>query len=175
MINKILSLISDTENFIQPFSGSLVLLNKEPSKIETINDPEGFITNFLRSFYFDKFNLINAKPNLSKLDLLDPFSYDLETAKLWLSKITNLELNEENITSIYNRLKRVRVCSGDWKRLTADSITYKNKGLSKTAKSTLLLDPLNKLNPSNIFIDQSKYYDDAKKIKSDKIQVIFIE
>lgn len=163
-----LDLLSGTENFIQPFSGSLIFLNRPEFKIETVNDPEGYIPNFLRSFKYDLDGLIDAKPtSQSKLDLSDPFYYNVSVAKLWLSKISNLDLNKPNITTIYNRLKRVRVCSGNWKRLTTNAITFKNKGLTINGLTTILLDPFNRLNSSDIFEDQSRHYNDASMIKPD--------
>jgi len=42
---------------------------------------------------------------------------------------------------LQNRLKKVRVCCGDWSRVVTPSVTYKNKSLTKKGMVGVFLDP----------------------------------
>lgn len=43
--------------------------------------------------------------------------------------------------ALHTRLKRVRVCCGDYKRILTPSITYNNKGISQKSITAVFLDP----------------------------------
>jgi len=42
---------------------------------------------------------------------------------------------------LQKRLKRVRVCCGDWKKVVSPSVTFKNKGISEKDITAVFLDP----------------------------------
>ena len=48
---------------------------------------------------------------------------------------------KENFEILHNRLKRVRMACGDWKRLVTPSLTYGNPGLGKNDITGMFLDP----------------------------------
>lgn len=47
----------------------------------------------------------------------------------------------EYFKQLHNRCKRVRITSGDWKRVVTPSVTYNNIGLSNNGITGLFLDP----------------------------------
>lgn len=47
----------------------------------------------------------------------------------------------EQFNKLQERLRRVRVCCGDWKRIVTPSVTYKNKGLTDKDITGVFLDP----------------------------------
>lgn len=65
----------------------------------------------------------------------------------------------DNFKKLQERLKRVRICCGDWSRVVTPSVTYKNKGISEKDITAVVLDPPYDLknrdkvysNDSNIF------------------------
>lgn len=48
---------------------------------------------------------------------------------------------QEQFTKLQERLKRVRVCCGDWKRVVTPSVTYTNVGLNNKDITGVFLDP----------------------------------
>jgi len=69
-LNWLLPLLPKTKHFCEPFAGSAaVLLNREPSPIETYNDIDGEVVNFFRVLRDKKDELIEAIG-------LTPFSYE---------------------------------------------------------------------------------------------------
>jgi len=100
---------------------------------------------------------------------LDPFYYDTEIAGWWVwgmnasigmtfTKQRGLNCKpslsmvgqgvtiptvdvDEWFTILKNRLKKVRVCCGDWSRVVTPSVTYKNKNVTKKGMVGVFLDP----------------------------------
>jgi DNA adenine methylase len=65
-------------------------------------------------------------------------------------------------TKIQERTRRVRVCSGDWKRIVTPSITYNSKGLSSKDMTAVFLDPPYDLNKrSKVYKDDSNIYSEV--------------
>lgn len=69
-LDWLLPLLPKTKHFCEPFAGSTaVLINREPSPIETYNDLDGEVTNF--------FQVLRNRPNeLIRKISLTPFSYE---------------------------------------------------------------------------------------------------
>lgn len=67
-LDWLLPLLPKAHHYCEPFSGSAaVLLNREPSSVETYNDIDGEVTNFFRT-------LRDAPEELSRAIALTPFS-----------------------------------------------------------------------------------------------------
>src|SRR3990170_90755 len=67
-LNWLLPLLPKTHNYCEPFGGSAaVLLNREPSPVETYNDIDGEVVNFFRV-------LRDQKDKLTEALALTPFS-----------------------------------------------------------------------------------------------------
>lgn len=61
--------------------------------------------------------------------------------------------------SLQERTKRVRICSGDWKRVITPSITFNNKGLSTKDITGIVLDPPYDLsNRDKVYINEFNIY-----------------
>jgi DNA adenine methylase len=99
----------------------------------------------------------------------DPFFYDTQIAGWWVwgmcaslgitfckqrgleckpflsmigQGVTNPNIDvKEVLNLIQNRMKKVRVCCGDWSRVVTPSVTYKNKSLTKKGMVGVFLDP----------------------------------
>ncbi len=101
-LDWILPLLPQTKHFCEPFGGSAsILLNKEPSPIETYNDIDGNLVNFFR--------VLRDKPEelISKL-YLTPFSKE-EFIKAWENR-TNQELSDvERARLFFIRAEQVRI------------------------------------------------------------------
>src|SRR6266700_2387740 len=79
----LLPLLPKTRHFCEPFAGSAaVLLNREPSPVETYNDIDGEVVNFFQVLRDQKQDLIEAI-------LLTPFSRE-ELTKACREKTQNL-------------------------------------------------------------------------------------
>jgi DNA adenine methylase len=65
---------------------------------------------------------------------------------------------QDQFKKLQQRLKRVRVACGDWKRLISPSITYNNVGLSPKDMTAVFLDPPYSLN------DRDKVYKEESNI-----------
>jgi DNA adenine methylase len=60
-LDWLLPLLSKTTHYCEPFGGSAaVLINKEPSPVETYNDIDGELVNFFRVLRDEKNELIRA-------------------------------------------------------------------------------------------------------------------
>jgi DNA adenine methylase len=60
-LDWLLPLLSKTTHYCEPFGGSAaVLLNREPSPVETYNDIDGQVVNFFRVLRDQKDQLIEA-------------------------------------------------------------------------------------------------------------------
>lgn len=69
-LNWLLPLLPQTHHYCEPFGGSAaVLLNREPSPVETYNDLDGEVVNFFRV-------LRNQTEELTKAIALTPFSFE---------------------------------------------------------------------------------------------------
>jgi hypothetical protein len=71
---------------------------------------------------------------------------------------------QEQFTKLQARLKRVRVCCGDWKRIMTPSVLDKNKGLSPKDITAIFLDPPYSLdNRDKVYVhDQDVYREVAQ-------------
>lgn len=85
-LNWLLPLLPQTKHFCEPFGGSAaVLLNKEPSPVETYNDIDGEVVNFFRVLRDQKDELLEAIG-------LTPFSRaELELACKYEDNLSDLE------------------------------------------------------------------------------------
>lgn len=89
-LNWLLPLLPQTQHFCEPFGGSAaVLINREPSPVETYNDLDGGVVNFFRVLREQKEALIEAigltpfskKEYEQALNYSDPTVSDLERAR----------------------------------------------------------------------------------------------
>lgn len=61
---------------------------------------------------------------------------------------------------IQERIKRVRVCSGDWKRVITPSVTYNNVGISKLGVTGVFMDPpYSKSNREKVYTSDNNQID----------------
>jgi DNA adenine methylase len=61
------------------------------------------------------------------------------------------------LEAIKDRLKRVRVTCGDWKRVVSPAIAYKNKGISSKDITAILLDPpYSNKNRSKVYLNDKE-------------------
>lgn len=111
-LDWLLPLLPKTRHFCEPFGGSAaVLLNREPSPIETYNDIDGEIVNFFRVLREQKDALIEAIG-------LTPFSR--EEFEKAISEPTEKLSNLERARRFYIRARQVRTglaqkaSSGRW-------------------------------------------------------------
>jgi len=98
----LLPLLPSTKHFCEPFGGSgVVLLNREPSPIETYNDIDGDVVNFFR--------VLRKKPEelLEKL-YLTPFSYE-EFKRACELKGNNELPDVESARLFFIRAEQVRI------------------------------------------------------------------
>jgi site-specific DNA-adenine methylase len=178
------------QNYIEPFFGSGAMLlgrpDNHPFGVETVNDKDGWLTNFWRAVKSDPEQVAHfADWPVNEIDLMarrdwlfaqkehidkmerDPDYYDCKLAGIWVwgvsstignawqSKSTHLgnagmgvhrastHLGDagrgvaltEYFTALSLRLEKVRVMSGDWKRVTSPTVTTHN-GLT-----AMFLDP----------------------------------
>ncbi|MCC6166886.1 MAG: DNA adenine methylase [Caldilineaceae bacterium] len=89
-LNWLLPLLPPTQHFCEPFGGSAaVLINREPSPVETYNDLDGGVVNFFRVLREQKDELIEAigltpfsrEEYIQALDYTDPSVTPLERAR----------------------------------------------------------------------------------------------
>src|SRR2546425_11714469 len=60
-LDWLLPLLPDCHHYCEPFAGSAaVLLNREPSPVETYNDMDGEVVNFFRTLRDQKEDLLHA-------------------------------------------------------------------------------------------------------------------
>lgn len=111
-LDWLLPLLPNTTHFCEPFGGSAaVLINREPSPIETYNDVDGEVTNFFRVLRDQKEALIEAIG-------LTPFSR--EEFEQAISKPTEGLSELERARRFYVRARQVRTglaqtaSSGRW-------------------------------------------------------------
>lgn len=170
----------DTPNYVEPFAGSLAVLLARPHKphTETVNDKDGFVSNFWRAVQSDPDAvarhadwpvnendlharhawLVARKGELAARLEGDPEYHDAQIAGWWVwgicswigsgwcsgrgpwgvvdGKLAHLgnagrgEVWSEHlramIGALSDRLRRVRVASGDWSRVTGPSVTFKH-------------------------------------------------
>jgi DNA adenine methylase len=186
------SALGQVANYIEPFAGSLsvLLANPSPSKIETVNDINHFLTNFWRAVSQDpqgvmqcadfpvheaelharhQWLLLAATPQFRQQMEQDPSFYDVKMAGYWVygvgASIGNNWLQDkglkaspllssagggihgltydmpEQFSKLQQRLRQVRVCCGDWKRIITPSVTYSNVGISPQDFTAVVLDP----------------------------------
>lgn len=182
----------DVANYVEPFfgSGAVLLGRPEVKGEETVNDYDGFISNFWRAIKYAPEEtaeyadwpvnecdlharhiwLLNNLPELSERLCGDPDYYDAKIAGWWvwgicswigtgwcsgegswqsvdgkMAKIINTDMGvyrkiphlaggrginrtATNITQMFSelsgRFQNVRVCSGDWSRVTGPSVTF---------------------------------------------------
>lgn len=99
-LNWLLPLLPETTHFCEPFGGSAaVLINRNPSPIETYNDVDGEISNFFRVLREDKDRLIEEIG-------LTPFSR--EEFELAISDPTKDVTDLERARRFYVRARQVR-------------------------------------------------------------------
>lgn len=120
----------------------------------------------------------------------DPFFYDLKMAGYWIwgmgASIGNNWLQPKGLKSIpylssagsgihgmsnsvldwfnalQKRIKRVRVCCTDWKKIVTPSITYKSKGISNSSITGVFLDPPYDLkNREKVYTNDSDIYQEV--------------
>lgn len=168
----------DVRNYVEPFfgSGAVLLCRPDPRGTETVNDKDGFLSNFWRALQADPDGVAkHADRMVNEIDLAawrdwlysdmsfqermwaDPRHYDIERAGIWVwgvcstignawqPKSTHLGDAGRGIhrasTHLGNagragalshyfrglalRLERVRVMSGDWSRVTSETVTTK--------------------------------------------------
>ncbi len=111
-LDWLLPLLPKTEHFCEPFAGSAaVLINREPSSVETYNDMDGDVANFFRALRVQKEELIEAIG-------LTPFSR--EEFEKAISEPTNELSDLERARRFYIRARQVRTglaqtaSSGRW-------------------------------------------------------------
>ena len=171
----------DTENYVEPFAGSLAILLCRPSaaKIETVNDINCYLANFWRAVSCDPVAVAKyADYPVNETDLharhawlvdqkqfienmaADPDFYDAKIAGWWVwglsawighgwcdvnaKRIRRQKPNlsdkgggvhrhsiqeehgsiEKYLIKLQARLRRVRVCCGDWNRIVTPAVTY---------------------------------------------------
>lgn len=69
---------------------------------------------------------------------------------------------KENFKLLQDRLKRVRVCCGDWKRIMTPSITYNSKALSNKDITGIFLDPpYNLKGRDKVYKEDSNIFNDV--------------
>jgi len=95
----LLPLLPDCHHYCEPFAGSAaVLLNRDPSPVETYNDLDGEVCNFFRV-------LRNQKTKLTKSIALTPFSRE----EFAIACETSSELSDlERARRFYIRARQVR-------------------------------------------------------------------
>ena len=185
----------DVPNYVEPFFGSgAVLLNRPHApRIETINDKDGFVSNFWRAVQHDPEQtaayadwpvnendlharhawLVGQRDSLQARLEGDPDFYDAKIAGWWVwgicawigsgfcdgegpwhveegklvhlgdagrgvnRKLVHLGNAGQGVwfCALSERLRRTRICSGDWTRVVTDSVTHRH-GLT-----AVLLDP----------------------------------
>lgn len=169
----------DVRNYVEPFfgSGAVLLCRPNPRGTETVNDKDGFLSNFWRALQADPDGVArHANRMVNEIDLAawrdwlysdmsfqermwqDPRHYDIERAGIWVwgvcstignawqPKSTHLgdagmgihragtHLGDagrggaltEYFRGLALRLERVRVMSGDWNRVTSETVTTHN-------------------------------------------------
>lgn len=68
----------------------------------------------------------------------------------------------DNFKNLQARLRRVRICCGDWTRVVAPSVTYKNKGLTDGEMTGVVLDPpYSKNNRSEVYFEDNNIFKDV--------------
>lgn len=170
----------NVKNYVEPFAGSLAVLlarNNFGNSLETVNDVDGFVTNFWRAIKDDPETLsLLVNYPVSEIDLnarhewmidpirkkefvdklwADPDFYDIKFAAWWCWGISQwigsgwgIEGSTRQLPHLGNngkgvhkktlpqddpcskwfeklsqRLKRVRICCGDWSRVCTPSVT----------------------------------------------------
>lgn len=99
-LDWLLPLLPKTEHFCEPFAGSAaILINREPSPIETYNDLDGEVVNFFRTLREQKEALIEAIG-------LTPFSR--EEFEKAISEPTEALSDLERARRFYIRARQVR-------------------------------------------------------------------
>jgi len=101
-LDWLLPLLPKTHHFCEPFAGSAsVLLNREPSPVETLNDVDGEITNF--------FKVLRDKPNelIEKL-YLTPFSKEEFKKAIQARGVRDLD-DVERARLFFVRAEQVRI------------------------------------------------------------------
>jgi DNA adenine methylase len=101
-LSWLLPLLPRTKHFCEPFAGSgVVLLNREPSPIETLNDIDGDIVNFFR--------ILREKPEeLIRRLYLTPFSYEEFKRACELKREENIS-DVERARLFFIRAEQVRI------------------------------------------------------------------
>lgn len=188
--------LGNVKNYVEPFFGSGACLLSAPwpaNRIETVNDKDGFISNFWRALqsepeavaeYADwpvnendltarHYWLIQQKESMQTKLEGDPHYYDIKAAGWWVWgisawigggwcagygpwRVINGEMVNGNgnkgmginrqrphlgdkgmginrklalydyMTALADRMRKVRVCCGDWSRVCGSSVTYKH-------------------------------------------------
>jgi DNA adenine methylase len=69
---------------------------------------------------------------------------------------------EEDLLKLQQRLKRVRICCGQWSRILSPAITYNNVGLSNKDITGVFLDPPYKFkNRDKVYKEESNIYNEV--------------
>ncbi len=184
--------LGDVDTYIEPFCGSAAMLLGRPGKgpwIETVNDVNGFVSNFWRSIAKDPEAVIHhIQFPVSEVDLhcrhhwlwarnqdllknleADPEWCDPKIAGWWAwgkstwfgggwceGKLHRIKPQcsghvaghgvhrlafdaREDLTALHERLKRVRVLCGDWKRVVTPSVLWGD--LAQKRVCGVFLDP----------------------------------
>jgi len=184
--------LGDVDTYIEPFCGSAAVLLARPGNgpwIETVNDVNGFISNFWRSVAKNPGEVIHHiqfpvsevdlhcrhrwlwSQNKSLLENLktDPEWCDPKIAGWWAwgkstwfgggwceGKLHNIKPQcsghvaghgvhrlafdaTRDLTDLHNRMRRVRVLCGDWKRVVTPSVLWGELGRGRVAG--VFLDP----------------------------------
>ena len=131
----------DASNYVEPFAGGLGVLTARPhdhdwwNRIESINDPEGFVSNFWRAWIkapeevavaaVEPIPLRDDWTDFRQSMMANPWVFDTHVAGLWLvavqehagAPVTGDEDACEAAYAIANRTRNVRVACGAWSRL----------------------------------------------------------
>jgi DNA adenine methylase len=224
----------DTPNFVEPFAGSLAVLLGRPmkhaAKVETVNDLDGFISNFWRAVQFDPEAtadwadwpvnesdltarhswLVGQRESLVRRLEGDPLFFDAQIAGWWVAgvcgwigsgfcsgegpwysvggELVNVRqmphltnagqgVNRKMphvgdagkgvnlwFADLSDRLRNVRVLSGEWERALSESITVRH------GMTAVFLDP-----PYGEEVEQTRVYASDSGTVSDDVRRWCIE
>lgn len=129
--------------------------NNPPNEID-LHAKQKYIVNFVNEEFINK---MESDPEFCDYKIAGWWAYGLSTSigNNWLNKkgltamphlstagqgIHGLKFSIlEQYQAIAERLKRVRIVTGDWQKVCTPSVTYKNYGLSKDGITFVFLDP----------------------------------
>jgi DNA adenine methylase len=123
-VSWVTSLLPETERYVEPFGGSgVVMLNREPSDVETFNDLNSGVVNF--------FDVIREK----REEFLEALSYTPHSREMF-ERASNTEVKDDNVKeALYFLISVAQAFGGVEGRSWARSIGTSRRGMAQRSAS----------------------------------------